>query len=125
LPLFVQLGRDEPPSDAITDTLLRAQPRPGLLAIEVRSRSKRAGYAEVRGDGGYIDSFTKALTTIGRALVLRTEGIEPMAAKDATVVVTGLELTEGTEGGGASIAWAWAGSVMRAEAWAELSAIVR
>lgn len=40
------------------------------------------------------------------------------------MVVTGLVLSEGTEGHDA-IAWSRAGSVMRAEAWAELCAIVR
>lgn len=127
LSLFPQLGRAPAPADRIEGGRITPPARQPALAVQVRSRAKRAGYAEVRGDGGIIESFTRSLPTLGRALVLELEGIEPdFDPKTTTAPVRGTAIYESGAPGsaGSPLAWSEVGSVLRDEAWNDLLAIL-
>lgn len=127
VPLFPQLDRAAIPVDRIEGHLILPPTTGPVLAVQLRSRAKRAGLAEQRGDGGYINTFARALPTLDRTLVLTTEGIAPDAPKDAKVVVTGLSVhpaSRDTTGLPGALPIASLPAPLRDEAWCMLVSLV-
>ena len=127
VPLFAQLGRVRAPAECMAGNHLVPPDAGTANAMKVRSRAKSAGYSEVRGDGGWITSFTKSLPTLGRSLVIDVEGIQAMPEPKDTVAVTGIAVWEGGDAGqpGNALRWDEVGDVMRDEAWNELNDVLR
>lgn len=125
LPLFEQLDRPAVPPSAWSEGGALLGSRTRVPARALRGRAKQAGYVEIRGDGGYLERFERPFPTLGRALVLDTEGIEPMAPPDAAAEVIGLRWAERTAAGTFSPrSWNDAPEVVRREAWAELRVLL-